>query len=69
MGNYDSEASSDVEANVFDMNQEGEMLTRAARKEDAEELARLNEHDRQKKQRKMILERMAAEKRNKKRVL
>lgn len=58
-----------MEANVFDMNQVGEMLTRAARKEDAEELARLNEHDRQKKQRKMILERMAAEKRNKKRVL
>lgn len=69
MGNYDSEASSDVEANVFDTNQEGDMLTRAARKEDAEELARLNEHDRQKKQRKMILERMAAEKRNKTRVL
>lgn len=69
MGNYDSDASSDMEANVFDMNQVGEMLTRAARKEDAEELARLNEHDRQKKQRKMILERMAAEKRNKKRVL
>jgi hypothetical protein len=47
--NYDSKASSDMEANVFNVDQEEEMSTRAARKEDTEELARLHKHDRQKK--------------------
>jgi len=67
--NYDSEASSDMEANVFDVDQEEEFSARAATREDAEELARLNEHDRKKRERKMILERLAAEKRNRKRAL
>jgi len=58
-----------MDANVFDMDQEEDMSTRAARKEDAEELARLNEHDRRKRRRRMMmmtLESMAAEKRRKK---
>jgi len=48
---YDSEASSDMEANVFDVDQEEELSARAATREDAEELARLNEHDRKKRER------------------
>lgn len=66
---YDSDGSSDMEANVFDVDQEEEFSARAARKEDADELAKLSELDRQKRQRKMMLEKMAEEKRNKKRVL
>jgi len=68
LDDYDPEASSDMEANVFAVDLEEDMSTRAARKEDAEDLARLNEHDRRKRQRKMMLESMAAEKRSKKRV-
>lgn len=68
-GDVESEASSDMEANIFDVDQEEELSARAAKKEDAEELAKLNEHERQKRLRKQTLERMAAEKRNKKRVL
>jgi len=66
---YGSDESSDMEANVFDVDQEEEFSTRAARKEDAEELAKLSELDREKRLRKLKLEKMAAEKRNKKRVL
>lgn len=61
----DSEASSDMEANLFDVEQEEETSTCSARKGDAEELACLDEHDRQKRKRKTMLEMMAAEKRKK----
>jgi hypothetical protein len=59
----------DMEATMFDVDLEEEQSARAAKKEDAEELARLNELERQKMQRKQMLEKMAADKRNKKRVL
>jgi len=51
------------------VDQEEEMSARLARKEDAVERGRLNEHDRQIRKRKMMLEKMAAKERSKKSVL
>lgn len=68
-GEYDSDASSDMEAGRFDVDQEEELSLRQAKKEDAEEQARLDAIDREKKERREMLAKMAAAKRNKKRIL
>ncbi len=68
-GEYGSDASSDMEAAIFDVDQEEELSLRQAKKEDAEEQARLDTHNREKKVRREMLTKMAAAKRNKKRIL
>ena len=68
-GEYNSDASSAMEAGRFDVDQEEELSLRQAKKEDAEELARLDTHNREKKARREMLTKMAAAKRNKKRIL
>jgi hypothetical protein len=68
-GEYDSDASSDMEAGRFDMDQEEELSLKQAKKEDAEEQARLDAHNLEKKERREMLTKMAAAKRNKKRIL
>jgi hypothetical protein len=66
---YDSDASSDMEAGRFDVDQEEELSLRQAKKEDAEQQAKLEAHDREKRERREMLIKMAAAKRNKKRIL
>jgi len=68
-GEYDSDASSDMEAGRFDVDQEEESSLRLAKKEDAEEQAKLDAHNLEKKERREMLTKMAAAKRNKKRIL
>lgn len=68
-GEYNSDASSDMEADRFDVDQEEELSLKHAKKEDAEEQAKLEQHDREKRERKYMLAKMAAAKRNKKRIL
>jgi hypothetical protein len=66
---YYSGASSDMEAGRFDVDQEEELSLRQAKKEDAEEQAKLDAHDIEKKERREMLAKMAAAKRNKKRII
>lgn len=58
--NYESDASSDMEAAAFDLQEEEEMSLRAAKKEDDAALAEENELKRQKAERKKKLAEMAA---------
>ncbi|OJD32840.1 proteophosphoglycan ppg4 [Diplodia corticola] len=56
--NYDSEGSSDMEAGIFDVDQEEQMSLRVARKEDEEALREEEALKRKKLERKQMLERM-----------
>lgn len=58
---YESDVSSDMEAGVFDVDQEEAEALKVARKEDAREAAAEAEHRRQKAERKKMLEKMNAE--------
>jgi protein SPT2 len=56
----DSDASSDMEAGNFDLEEEEEASLRAAKKEDEAALAEENEHKRRKSERKAMMQKMAA---------
>lgn len=56
---YDSEGSSDMEGGIWDVEQEEQLALKAAKVEDAEELARENAHKREKEERRRRLEAMS----------
>lgn len=59
-GGYGTEASSDMEAAAFEVDDEEEMAERIARREDAEALAEENRHKREKEEKRKRLAAMAA---------
>jgi protein SPT2 len=63
---YASDASSDMEADAFEVDREEELALRAARAEDAKAAAEEAEHRRKKDERKKMLAKMAADKAKKK---
>jgi protein SPT2 len=63
---YESDASSDMEADAFEVDREEELALRAARAEDAKAAAEEAEHRRKKDERKKMLAKMAADKAKKK---